>query len=72
MSNEELQNRMTELEIRLSHQELALESLTQQSLSQTQTIEVLQKQIEHLKSMVKELTPSPLAPEDAETPPPHY
>ena len=72
MANHELQERITDLEIRLSHQELALESLTQQSLAQAQTIEVLQVQIEHLKSMLKELTPSPLAPEEAETPPPHY
>lgn len=70
--SDELQNRIDDLEIRTAHQELALENLTAHSLEQDRSIERLQAEIEQLKRMLRELSPSPLAPESAETPPPHY
>lgn len=67
-----MQERLDELEIRYSHQEQGLEALTQQVLQQQKQIEVLQGEIDYLKSLVQEMAPSAVAPMSEETPPPHY
>ena len=67
-----MESRLDDLEIRLAHQELAIEQLTQASLQQQRTIEQLQGEVEYLKSLLRELSPSAVASVGEETPPPHY
>lgn len=67
-----MESRLEDLEIRIAHQEAAIEELTRTNLSQQQQIEALQIQIGYLKSLLKEMTPSAVAPRSEETPPPHY
>jgi len=67
-----MESRLEDLEIRIAHQEAAIEELTRTNLAQQQQIEVLRVQIDYLKSLIKEITPSAVAPRSEETPPPHY
>jgi SlyX protein len=67
-----MESRLEDLEIRIAHQEAALEELTQTTLAQQKQIEALNAQVDYLKSLLKELTPSAVAPRSEETPPPHY
>jgi SlyX protein len=67
-----MENRLEDLETRIAYQEAAIEELTATSLAQQQSIEQLQAQIDYLKSLLKDLTPSAVAPMSEETPPPHY
>lgn len=67
-----MEHRLEELETRIAYQEAAIEELTRTTLNQQQTIEGLQAQLDYLKSLMKELTPSAVAPLSEETPPPHY
>jgi len=67
-----MESRLEDLEIRISHQDAALEELTRASLAQQQRIEMLSAQIDYLKSLLKDLTPSAVASRSEETPPPHY
>jgi len=67
-----MESRLEELEIRIAHQEAAIEELTRTDLAQQQQIEALHVQIGYLKSLIKELTPSAVASRSEETPPPHY
>jgi SlyX protein len=67
-----MESRFEDLEIRIAHQEAAIEELTRTNLAQQQQIEALQVQIGYLKSLIKEFSPSAVAPRSEETPPPHY
>jgi SlyX protein len=67
-----MEQRIEELETRIAYQEAAIEELTSTTLAQQQTIEGLQAQLDYLKSLLKDLTPSAVAPMSEETPPPHY
>lgn len=67
-----MESRLEDLEIRITHQDAALEELTRASLAQQQRIEALSAQIDYLKSLLKDLTPSAVASRSEETPPPHY
>ncbi len=67
-----MEHRLEELETRIAYQEAAIEELTSTTLAQQQTIEGLQAQLDYLKSLLKDLTPSAVAPMSEETPPPHY
>ena len=67
-----MESRLEDLEIRLSHQELAIDNLTQHSLEQQQHIARLQAELEYVKSLLRELSPSAVASAGEETPPPHY
>lgn len=67
-----MEHRIEELETRIAYQEAAIEELTRTTLNQQQTIQGLQAQIDYLKSIVKDLAPSAVAPRSEETPPPHY
>ena len=69
MSPEE---RVTELEIRIAHMEASLEQLTQASLSMEKIIEEQRLNIKDLQRQVRALTPSNIASQSEETPPPHY
>ena len=67
-----MEHRLEELETRIAYQEAAIEELTSTALAQQQIIEGLQVQLDYLKSLLKDLTPSAVAPMSEETPPPHY
>lgn len=70
--NSMLDERVTELEIRLTHYEETLELLNQAIIDQRNEIDVLQIQIEHLNKKLKSAEGSIIADEKDETPPPHY
>ncbi|MEN8169793.1 MAG: SlyX family protein [Pseudomonadota bacterium] len=67
-----MDKRLEDIETRVAYQEAAIDELTSTTLAQQQTIEALQGQIDYLKSLLKDLTPSAVAPMSEETPPPHY
>jgi len=67
-----MESRLEDLEIRIAHQDMALEELTRTTLAQQQRINELAAQVDYLKSLLKELTPSAVAPRSEESPPPHY
>lgn len=67
-----MESRLTDLEIRLTHQEAALEELTHTVLEQDRLIVDLRGELEYLKGLLKDLAPSAVAPASEETPPPHY
>jgi len=67
-----MESRLEDLEIRIAHQELALEELTRTTLAQQQRINEQAVQIDYLMSLLKELSPSAVASRAEETPPPHY
>ena len=67
-----MDERLTDLEIRYSHQEAALDDLTKQVIEQQKTIDSLSRQVRYLAERLGEMAPSGLAPASEETPPPHY
>jgi SlyX protein len=67
-----MESRLEDLEIRIAHQELALDELTRTTLAQQQRISEQAVQIDYLMSLLKELSPSAVASRAEETPPPHY
>lgn len=64
--------RLTDLEIRITHQEATLLALNDVVGEQQQLISQLRKEIEALKTRLRELAPSNIAAPWEETPPPHY
>ena len=67
-----MENRVTELEIRLTHLEDTLEILNKTIIKQHQEIDLLQLQVANLEKKIKAAQSSPVAHESEETPPPHY
>lgn len=66
------ETRLTDLEIRLTHQEATLQALNDVVADQQQLITHLRKEIEALKARVRDLAPANIAAPWEETPPPHY
>jgi len=64
--------RITDLEIRLSHQEAALEELTDTVLAQQRALHALRTELEYLRSLLREAAPGIVGPAADEPPPPHY
>jgi len=64
--------RITELETRLAFQDDTLNQLNEVVIQQQRQIELLQQRMQHMQGQLKNLTPSNLASEADETPPPHY
>jgi len=67
-----MESRIEDLEIRSAHLEAEQEQLTHTLLEQQKTIEELRAQIDYLKSVLKDLSPSAVGSRADETPPPHY
>ena len=68
-----MDQRVTELEIRLTHLEDTIDVLNQTVIKQSDEIDVLQLQITILDKKLKAAqVSSPIAHESEETPPPHY
>jgi SlyX protein len=72
MNDNELSARLESLEIRLMHQEAAIEELTQTLLQQEQVVSSQLTAIERIESMMRALSTSHTAPPGDEPPPPHY
>jgi SlyX protein len=67
-----MDERITELEIRLTHIDDTLDVLNQTIIEQHKLIDQLQLQISILEKKLKASAASNIAHESEETPPPHY
>jgi len=67
-----MEERITELEIRLTHIEDTLDVLNQTVIEQHRSIDQLQLQLSILEKKLKAAATSSIAHESEETPPPHY
>lgn len=67
-----MENRVTELEIRLTHLEDTIEVLNRTIIKQHDEIDLLHLQVSQLEKKIKASQSSPVALESEETPPPHY
>lgn len=65
-----MDKRITNLEIRITHQESSIDELTRTLLIQEDMIRKLQQELENIRSQVKEV--SVIAHASEEVPPPHY
>ena len=67
-----MENRITELEIRLTHLEDTIDVLNKMVIEQHDLIDQLQLQITILEKKLKAASEANIAHEKVETPPPHY
>ncbi len=67
-----MENRVIELETRLSFQEDTIHELNEVVTRQQNQIDVLQEQVSELKKRVQSVSTSNIKDEGEETPPPHY
>lgn len=67
-----MENRITDLEIRLTHLEAAIDELTDTVLRQQKALQESGEQLEFIKSLLAEISPEAVRPQSEETPPPHY
>ena len=65
-----METRITDLEIRITHQESAIDELTRTVLRQEELISKLQLELKNIRSQVNDV--SIIAHASEETPPPHY
>jgi len=69
---ERLTQRIDELEIRVAHQDRALEDLNESFATQWRTIDELARKLSALEGRLHTVEQSADAPSSAEPPPPHY
>ncbi len=67
-----LEERVIELETKVAFQDDTIQKLNEVVIEQEKSIELLTRQAAELIVRLKELTPSNIASETEETPPPHY
>ena len=67
-----MESRIVDLEIRLTHQEAALQALNDVIVRQQKEIDRLRAEVEALREQVRAQAAFPVAPPSDETPPPHY
>ena len=68
-----MQDPIDDLQVRVAHQELAIEALNETVTRQDRFIAELSEEVARLKMLLNELRPSPLDGDPAdEPPPPHY
>ena len=72
MSDPELLARIEALEIRLAHQDAAVDELTRTLLEQERQLREQAESLQRLERQLRAATPSFIATRDEETPPPHY
>ena len=71
MSND-TQTRLTDIEVRMTHQDAAIEEITNALLAQEKKLETVTRILERLTDTVKSMQATNVAPASEETPPPHY
>ena len=69
MINEELQDRLIDIEMALDNQQKAIDDLSDMVIKQGKLLDYLLKQNEVLKSAMEQ---DVVKPQSEETPPPHY
>ena len=67
-----MQERVTELEIKLAHMENTIDILDQTAIAQQSQIDMLMLKMSILERKLKAAAESQVAHEKDETPPPHY
>ena len=67
-----LEQRIAELEMKSAFQETAIEELNQSLIEQQFLIDKMQVQLRYLVNKLKDMQPSNIASQADETPPPHY
>ena len=67
-----LEQRIAELEMKSAFQETAIEELNQSLIEQQFLIDKMQVQLRYLVNKLKDMQPSNIASQAEETPPPHY
>ena len=67
-----IEERLTELEIQIAHQENTIEELGKVILAQQDEITIFANRIVQLESIAKGLSPSNVRPGSEDSPPPHY
>ena len=64
---------LEDLQIRVTHQDLAIETLNETVARQDREIARLRQELQQLRELVRELRPSPVGGDAVdEPPPPHY
>jgi SlyX protein len=64
---------LEDLQIRVTHQDLAIETLNETVARQDRLIAAMQGELQQLRELLSELRPSPLGADSVdEPPPPHY
>lgn len=71
-SGKEFEDRIADLEVRLTHQEASLESLTAASVRQQRAVEEILAQLQQFKIILRQMGEPAAGVPDAEPPPPHY
>jgi SlyX protein len=73
MHNEQsLESRLVDLEIRMTHQEAALEEMTRVLLAQEQLVRRQAESLERIEAQLRSLQAASTGPLEDEPPPPHY
>ncbi|AAU36763.1 SlyX protein [[Mannheimia] succiniciproducens MBEL55E] len=67
-----LEQRIAELEMKITFQEGIIEELNQALIEQQFVIDKMQLQMRHVANKLKDLQPANIATQAEETPPPHY
>ena len=67
-----MEERITDLEIRLMHQERSLQELNDSVYRQTQIIMQLEREMGQLREQLQLVLPSLVQSPEEEEPPPHY
>ena len=67
-----MESRLTDLEIRFTHYEAALDEINQVLLQQQRMMESLRSDVTALQRQLRDITASNIASAAEESPPPHY
>jgi SlyX protein len=67
-----MSDRITDLEIQLTHQQLQVEELNSLMYRQQQEIDSLTSELRQIKEQLQIVLPSLVKETEEETPPPHY
>lgn len=67
-----MEDRLTELEIRSTHQEKTVEELNEIVCRQELALECLERELRQIREQLKMLLPAFIKEQDEEEPPPHY
>lgn len=67
-----MESRLTDLEIRLTHQEAALQEMNEVLLKQHSMLQSMSADLAALQRQLRDITASNIADAAEETPPPHY
>ena len=68
----DLENRISELETKISYQDHTIQELNEVVTAQQDQIDQLEKTVNKISGLLKTLNPSDLARPEEEAPPPHY